>query len=205
MSNKVKIDSDGIRKGLEDKGISLREFCRKTNLCSPSTFCTWLKEGEVVEERVPALNEALYSLGIFSYGSAVRNANATLSDAFNDLTTAVRKCLGLEDDEMEEEVMDKIYPKKFSKKCSDIYKHNADVMPMMIAEKTADFYHAVCRTEYWHASEEKDYEELAACEENLIDKMADILISIECARQMYGIRIDEVRKAIKKKQKKAHY
>lgn len=205
MANKVKIDSDGIRKGLDDKGISLREFCRRTNLCSPSTFCTWLKEGEIVEERVPALNEALYGLGIFSYSSAIRDVNATV---FDDLTTAVRKCLGLEDDEMEEEAMekvtDKIYPKKFSKKCSDIYKFWGDQMPMMIMEESAEFAQAISKMERWHVSEGKDYDELSEREDALVDEMADILISIECARQMYGIRIDEVRKAIKKKQKKAY-
>lgn len=213
MVNKIKFNADQVRKEMQDKGISLRYFCKETGLCSHSTLCKYLKESAVPEERWNDFEEALHKFGLCELDEGIeRLLPEKTGRIFEDLKNAINDVFGLSnyDQQEEEMVVEKIYPKKFTEKCSDIYKHNADEMPMMIVEKTADFYHAVCKIEHWHdwydrnASEEKDYEELADCEENLINRMADILISIECARQMYGIRVDEVRKAIKKKQKKCY-
>ncbi len=206
MVKKIKFDADWIRKEMQEKGISLRYFCKETGLCSHSTLCKYLKESAVPEERWNNFEEALHKFGLCELDENVESLSEKTGRIFDDLKNAINDVFGLSNNYKQEEemVVEKIYPKKFTEKCSYIREFWGDYMPMLAMEEASEFSQAISKMERWHCMEGNDYDELVESEENLIEEMADILISIECIRQLYGIDVKEVKQAIKKKQKKRY-
>lgn len=82
---------------------------------------------------------------------------------------------------------------KYDKLIEEVYNYWNDMMPMMAMEEAGEFIQAVSKIERVNAEDTKN---------NLIEEMADMMISIKALTFRYGIEDDEIMKAIDKKLKK---